>query len=84
MRRSAHNRSDSAHLATIVTGPVLSELRRLRLYTKEALADIAHETYGVDSAVEYAYAATTVQSCSAGENAEITPNTLKKGHDSTG
>ena len=55
---------------------MLSELRRLRLYTKEALADIAHETYGVDSAVEYAYAATIIQSCSAGENAEITPNTF--------
>ena len=84
MRRNGHNRSDSAHLAAIATGPALSELRGLRLYTKEILPDIAHETYGANSAVEYAYAATTIQSYSAVENAEITPNTLKKGHDSTG
>ena len=78
MRRNAHNRSDSAHLAAVATGPALSELRGLRLYTKETLPDIARETYGADSAVEYAYAATTIQSCSAGENAEITPNTFKE------
>ena len=77
-RRNAQNRSDPAHLAAIATGPTLSELRRLRLYTKETLPDIAHETYGADSAVEYAYAATTIQSFSAGENAEVTPNTFKK------
>ena len=62
----------------MATGPALSELRGLRLYTKEALPDISHETYGADSAVEYAYAATTIQSCSAGENAEITPNTFSE------
>ena len=78
VRRNAHNRSDSAHLAAIATGPTLSELRRLRLYTKETLPDIAHEAYGADSAVEYAYAVTTIQRCSVGENAEITPNTLKE------
>ena len=74
-RRNVHNRSDSAHLAAIATGPVLSELRGLRLYTKETLPDTAHETYGADSTVEYAYAATTNQSCST---AEITPNNLKE------
>ena len=78
VRRNAHNRSDSAHPAAIATGPVLSELRRLRLYTKEALPDIAHETYRADSAVEYAYTTTTIQSCSAGENAEIAPNAFKE------
>ena len=78
VRRNAHNRSESAHLAAIATGPALSELRGLRLYPKETLPDIAHETYGADSAVEYAYAATTIQSCSAGENAEITPSTFKE------
>ena len=72
------NRSDSAHLAAIATGPVLSGLRGLRLYTKEILPDIAHETYGADPTVEYAYAATIIQSCSAGGNAEITPNTFKE------
>ena len=61
----------------IATGPVLCELGGLRLYTKETLPDIAHETYGADSTAEYAYAATTIQSCSAGENAGITPNTFK-------
>ena len=64
VRRSAHNRSDSAHLAVNATGSAMSELRELRLYTKETLPDTAHETYGADSAVEYAYAATTIQSCS--------------------
>ena len=73
VRRNAHNRSDSAHLAAIATRPALSELRGLRLHTKEILPDIAHETYGADSAVEYAYAATTIQSCSAGKNADTTP-----------
>ena len=77
MRRNAHSRSDSAHPAAIATRPVLSELRGLRLYTKETLPDIAHGTYGADSAVENAYAATIIQSCSAGENAEITPSTSK-------
>ena len=62
----------------ITTGPALSELRGLRLYTKEILPDIAHETHGVDSTIEYAYAATTIQSRSAGENAEIAPNSFKE------
>ena len=44
MRRNAHNRADSAHLAAIATGPALFELRGLRLYNKETLPDIAHET----------------------------------------
>ena len=78
VRHTANSRSDSAHLAAITTGPALSELRGLRLYTKETLPDIAHETYGADSAVEYAYAATIIQSCSAGENAEIIPNTFEE------
>ena len=77
VRRNSHNRSDSAHLVAIAIGPGLSELRGLTLYTKETLPDIAHETYGADSAVEYACAATTIQSCSTGENAAITPNTFK-------
>ena len=42
------------------------------------LPDIAHEVYGADSAVEYAYAATNVQNCSAGEKAEIIPNNFKE------
>ena len=37
---NAYNRSDSSHLTTIATGPALSELRGLRLYTKETLPDI--------------------------------------------
>ena len=78
MRRNAHNRSDYAHLAAIATGTTLSELRGLRLYAKETLPDIAHETYGTDSAVEYAYAATTIQISSAEENAEITTKTFKE------
>ena len=78
VRHNANNRPDSAHLEAITTGPVLSELRGLRLYTKEILPDIAHETYEADSAIEYAYAATTIQSCSVGENAEKISNTFKE------
>ena len=78
VRRNAHNRSDSAQLAAIATGPALSELRELRLYTEETLPDTAHETYGADSAVEYDYAATTDQSCSVGKNGEITRNNFEE------
>ena len=78
VRRNAHSRSDSAQLAAIATGPTLSDFRGLRLFTKETLPDITHETYGADSTGEYAYAATTIQSCSAGENAEIPPNTFEE------
>ena len=52
VRHNAHNRSYCAHLAAIATGPALSELRVLRLCTKETLPGIAHETHGADSAVE--------------------------------
>ena len=52
--RNASNRSDSAHLAAITTGSVLSQLRGLRLYNREILPDIAHETYGADPAIEHA------------------------------
>ena len=76
--RNAHNRSYYSHPAAIATGPALSDLRGLRLYTKETLPDIARETNGADSAPEHAYAATTIQSCSAGENAEIAPNTFEE------
>ena len=60
MKRNANCRSNSAHLAAIITGPAISELRGLKLYTKRSLLDIAHETHGAESAVEYAYARTNV------------------------
>ena len=66
------------HSSSLLHRPALSELRGLRLYTKETLLDIAHDMYGADSAVEYAYAATTIQKCSAGDDAEITPHTFKE------
>ena len=40
--------------------------------------DIAHETHGAESTVEYAYAATNVRNCSAGENMEVILNTFKQ------
>ena len=46
--------------------------------TEQTLQDIAHETYGADPAVEYAYAVTTIQSFSAVETAETNRNTLKR------
>ena len=78
VRRSPDNHSDYAHLAAITTGPALAELRGLRLYTKEIPPDMAHETYGADSATGYTYAAMTNQSYSAGENAEIIPKTSEE------
>ena len=60
LKRNANCRSNSAHLAAIITGPAISELRGLKLYTKRSLLDIAHETHGAESAVEYAYARTNV------------------------
>ena len=50
--RHAKNRSDSAHLAAITVETAVSELRGLRLYTKKILPDIAHDTYGTDSAIK--------------------------------
>ena len=73
MRRNAENRSDSTHLAAITTGPAMSDLRELRLYTKEILPDIAHETGDTDPGIAYTYDATTIQNCSVGKTAETTP-----------
>ena len=42
LRQKANNRSQ---LMAITIWPALSELRQLRLYTKEILPDIAYETY---------------------------------------
>ena len=78
VRRNANNCSDSAHLSAITTGSALSEVRGLMLSTKKILPDIAHERYGADSAIKYAYAATVLQRCSVGKNAEIIPNTFRE------
>ena len=43
-----------------------------------SVPDIAHETHGAESAVEYAYAAINVRNCSVGENMEVIPNTFKQ------
>lgn len=37
-----------------------------------------HETYAIYSTVEYAYAVTIIHTCSAGEKAEIIPNSFKE------
>ena len=50
--RKASNRSSSACLTAIATDGAPSEARGLGLYTTAALPDIAHETYGAESAVE--------------------------------
>lgn len=60
----------------------MSELRGLRLYTKETLQNIAHDTYGAEAAIEYACAATTFQSCSAGRMRKYSKH-FRSGHDST-
>ena len=52
-RRNASHSSQSGHLAMIATGHTLSELRRLDLYIKKFLPDIAHQTCDQESAGEY-------------------------------
>ena len=37
-----------------------------------------HERKGADSVVEYAFVATNVRNCSAGENLEVIPNISKQ------
>ena len=61
LKRNAISRPNSAQLAATITGPALSELRGLKLYTRMSLPDIAHETHRAESAVEYAYATTNVR-----------------------
>ena len=78
MGRTASTSSNSAHLAAIVTESTLSELRRLGLYTKVFLPDIVHQTHEEESVVEYAYVATSVQTRSAGEQAEKFRTPLKR------
>ena len=78
LKRNANSRPNSAHLAATITGPTLSELRELKFYTTISLPDIAHETHGAESAVEYAHAATNVRNCSAGENIAVIPKTFKQ------
>lgn len=73
VRRNANNT-----FAAINTGPALSKLRGLRLCTEAILPGIAHDMYGVDSAVEYAGTATHIKSRSAGKNAEIMTSTFKE------
>ena len=76
--RRARSANDSAHLAKIATDNTLSELRRLGLYTKALLPDVAHQTNKAESVVEYACSTTNVQSYLVGEKTEFIPNTLKE------
>ena len=61
----------------ITTDGTLFELRGPGLYNMGALPDIALETFGAESTVEYAYAATNVQSRSV-RKSEIIPNIFKQ------
>ena len=70
--------NESAHLAEIATDGPLSELRRLRLYTKALLPDVVQQTNKAESVVEYACATTNVPRYSVGEKMEVIPNTFKE------
>ena len=48
------NNNDRTRLVEIATDSTLSQLRRLGLYTEAFLTDIAHQTDGAESVVEYA------------------------------
>ena len=72
------NGNDCTHLVEIATNSTLSQLRRLGLYTKAFLTDIADQTDDeAESVVEYACAATNVQIYSAEEETEVVPTTVK-------
>ena len=72
------NDNDCTRLAEIATDGTLSQLRRLGLYTEVFLTDIAHQTGGVESVVEYACAATNGQMYSVGEEMEEVSNTFEE------
>ena len=65
-RRNASHSSQSGHLVMIATRHTLSELRRLDLYIKRFLPDIAHQTCEQESTGEYAYAATDISNARRG------------------
>ena len=75
--RNYSTRLISAYLTVISTDRALFLLRGMGLYITEALLDIVYEAYGAESAVDYAYAATNVQS-SVREESEIVPNAFKQ------
>ena len=72
------NDNDCTRLVEIATDSTLSQLRRLGLYTEAFLTDIAHQTDGAESVVEYACAATNDQMYSVGEETEVVPNTFEE------
>ena len=72
------NGNDCTRLVEIATDSTLSQLRRLGLYTEAFLTDIAHQTDGAESVVEYACAATNDQMYSVGEETEVVPNTFEE------
>ncbi|CAN0262151.1 unnamed protein product [Ascophyllum nodosum] len=72
------NDNDCTRLVEIATDRTLSQLRRLGLYTEAFLTDIAHQTDGAESVVEYACAATNDQMYSVGEETEVVPNTFEE------
>ena len=78
--QSIKERNDNGYtrLVEIATDRTLSHLRRLGLYTKAFLTDIAHQTDEAESVVEYACAATNDQMYSVGEETEVVPNTFEK------
>ena len=66
------NDNNCINLVEIATDNTLSQL------TEAFLADIAHPTDEGESVVEYACAATNVQTYSAGEETEVSPKTFKE------
>lgn len=76
VKRSASYTSNTAHLAAIPTENTLSLLRKLGVYTKASLPDIAHQIYKQELAEEYVYATTNISRRSEREKAEIVPNTF--------
>ena len=72
------NDNDCTCLVEIATDSTLSQLWRLGLHTEAFLTDIAHQTDGAESVVEYACAATNDQMYSVGEETEVVPNTFEE------
>ena len=72
------NDNDCTRLVEIAIDSTLSKLRTLGLYTEAFLEDIAHQTDGAESVVEYACAATNDQMYSVGEETKVVPNTFEE------
>ena len=80
-RNTNNDGAPSAHLAATVDDKMLSELRRLQIHTNALLPDVAHQKFGAEAVVEYAYTTTNHSSCRVGGKTQMIPNTFHEAMD---